>query len=110
MKRTGPWQRGPYDVQFAYALQALRKGIASAAQQQYALDFIVRHICEAGKMSFWPGPDGDRATAFAEGKRWVANEIGFYLLPVPEQFVRRTPDGAPIKQGPGEQPNRGDNQ
>ncbi len=102
MKRAGPWQRSPYDAQAAYALQALRKGIASEGQQQYALDFIIRHICETGRMSFWPGPGGDRATAFAEGKRWVGNEIGFYLLPVPEQFVRRGPDGAAIVREPSE--------
>jgi hypothetical protein len=40
-----------------------------------ALNWIV-HICAgAHSMSYRPGADGDRDTAFAEGRRFVGNQI-----------------------------------
>ena len=59
----------------AAALQAMRRGEATADQQVRAMEFILGPICERNGMSFRPGPDGDRETAFAEGRRFVGNQI-----------------------------------
>ncbi len=91
-KRTGPWKTPPYDPRHAYAIQALAKGVANAPQQQLALQFIVKELCETDRLTFWPpehGHDGMRATDFAEGKRWVGLEIRRLLLPVPEQYLEQ---------------------
>lgn len=98
-KRTGPWLAPPYDPANAYAMQALSRGDASPHQQRKALDFIVKTLCRAESMSFEPpagNDDGRRASDFAEGKRWIAYMIRKHLLPVPDHFLRRTADGAPI--------------
>ncbi len=57
------------------ALQAMRRGEANADQQVRALEFILDTICDIDGMSFRPGSDGDRDTAFAEGRRFVGNQI-----------------------------------
>lgn len=60
----------------ASALQAMKRGEATADQQIRAMEFILGPICERNGMSFRPGGlEGDRDTAFAEGKRFVANQI-----------------------------------
>ncbi len=57
------------------ALQAMRRGKATADQQMRAMDYIVGTISDRNGMSFRPGSDGDRDTAFAEGRRFVGNQI-----------------------------------
>jgi hypothetical protein len=94
-RREGPWRTPPYEPANAYAMQALVKGTASAAQQQLALAFIVKELAETDRMTFWPPTehdDGRRATDFAEGKRWVGLEIRRLLLPVPEDRRGTTED------------------
>ncbi len=71
-----PWASCRYDIADASAVQALMRGDANADQQMRALDFILDVICNRNDMSYRPGGlDGDRATAFAEGKRYVAHQI-----------------------------------
>lgn len=77
---TGPgWPWSPvsqFESADIFALQALKNGNASAAQQQRALEFIRNVICEGERLSFMPGgEDGRRATDFAEGKRFVSVQI-----------------------------------
>ncbi len=57
------------------ALQAVRRGEANADQQVRAMEFILEAVCERNGMSFRPGPDGARETDFAEGRRFVGNQI-----------------------------------
>jgi hypothetical protein len=73
-----PWRLSLNNILLAdvYALQALERGQANAAQQQRAIAFVVYELCAVDRMSFYPGAeDGRRASDFAEGKRWV----GCYL-------------------------------
>ncbi len=71
-----PWKPAAYETADAYALKALRDGEATPEQQVRALDWIVMTACETYNMSYRPGgPDGDRDTAFAEGKRFVGLQI-----------------------------------
>lgn len=72
-----PWQI-PLGIENAdiFALQALERGTANAAQQKRAVAFIERKLCATDRMSFYPGgEDGKRASDFAEGKRWVGNQL-----------------------------------
>lgn len=71
-----PWQLAATTDADVFAIQAIAKGIANAAQQQQAYDYVVRVLCETDRMTFWPGgEDGRRATDFAEGKRWVGVQL-----------------------------------
>jgi hypothetical protein len=60
-------------LQAIYALKALQAGEATKDQQQVALDFLIKNLCATYDMSYMP--DSDRDTAFAEGKRWVGNQV-----------------------------------
>ena len=57
------------------AIKAVERGEATPQQQQAAIACIVKQISDRDSMSFKTGPDGDRETAFAEGKRYVGNKI-----------------------------------
>ncbi len=72
-----PWQTPPtIQNEDIFALQALERGTANAAQQKRAVTFIERTLCATDRMSFYPGgEDGRRATDFAEGKRWVGSQL-----------------------------------
>ena len=58
------------------ALQAMRRGEANADLQKRAMEFILNTVCDRNGMSFRPGgPEGARETDFAEGRRFVGNQI-----------------------------------
>ena len=58
------------------ALQAMRHGNANAGQQKRAMEFILETACDRNGMSFRPGGlEGARETDFAEGRRFVGNQI-----------------------------------
>jgi hypothetical protein len=62
--------------QDAAAIQALARGEATPDQQRRGLDWIILFAAATYDMSFRPdGLGGERATAFAEGRRFVGNEI-----------------------------------
>ena len=92
-KASAPWLPISYDGKKAdvAALQAMRRGEANADQQVRALEFILETICDRNGMSFRPGPDGDRETAFAEGRRFVGNQI-VKLTKLPLSKVKDTPN------------------
>lgn len=70
-----PWKPSGWDIPDAAAIQALQRGEATPDQQRRALTFIVNALAGTYDGSFRPGPDGDRVTAFAEGKRSVGLQI-----------------------------------
>ncbi len=57
------------------ALQAWGNGKATADQQIRAFGYVLKTICDLYGMSYRPGADGDRDTSFAEGRRFVGNQI-----------------------------------
>jgi len=57
------------------AFKNLAAGNANEHQQRLALAVIVRKFGGWADMSFRPGEDGDRATCFAEGRRYVASRV-----------------------------------
>lgn len=68
-----PWKPAEYTLADVSAIQALMRGDASKEQQIRALRWIVEPLCETYGMSY--RPDSDRDTSFAEGKRFVGNQI-----------------------------------
>jgi hypothetical protein len=56
-----------------YALRALHTGEATPEQQKLALDFILLVVCKKDDLSFYP--DSPRDGDFAEGKRYVGNQV-----------------------------------
>jgi hypothetical protein len=81
-----PWHPAPYDETVTGAIKALHAGNANAAQQQRALKWIVEVLCGTYDLSYRPGEDGERDTAFAEGKRFVGQQIVKQLkLTTPER-------------------------
>jgi hypothetical protein len=70
-----PWKPSDYDVADVGALQQCYRGEAMPHQQKRALDYVIDTLCATYDLSFRPGPDGERETAFAEGKRWVGLQI-----------------------------------
>lgn len=58
------------------AVQALHRGDATPEQQQRALKWIIEAASATYDMSFRPGgQDGERETAFAEGRRFVGSQV-----------------------------------
>lgn len=81
-----PWHPAPYDPDGydTMAIKALAEGKASEGQQKRALDWILYSACGMRQLSFRPGVDGERDTAFAEGKRFVGLQIVKHItVPVP---------------------------
>lgn len=65
-----------YDVATVYAIRALAEGKATEGQQKTALDWIINHASGLYDLSYRPGgTDGDRATVFHEGRRFVGSQI-----------------------------------
>lgn len=74
--KTGPYIPAKWTNSDVYALQALAAGQANDEQQKQALSFIINNLSGAYDLSFRPGGlEGDRETAFAEGKRFVGTQI-----------------------------------
>lgn len=72
---SAPWHPASYEDADTAAIKALASGTASGPQQQRALDWIINRACATYDLSFRPGADGERETAFAEGKRWVGLQV-----------------------------------
>lgn len=68
-----PWQAPSLDPAIGGALRAMHEGNAEPHQQKKLLEWLVNDLCETHGLSF--RPDSDRATAFAEGKRFVGLQI-----------------------------------
>lgn len=71
-----PWKPPYYNKADAGAVQAMFRGEASPEQMRRGMSFIVRNLCGYHDLSFRPDQfGGERATCFAEGKRFVGTEI-----------------------------------
>lgn len=79
-----PWEAADYSPELVYAVRAFVEGKALPHQQTLVWQWI-GYITGSGDgyqdLSFRPGPDGQRATDFAEGKRWVGLHLKKMLHP-----------------------------
>lgn len=75
-KKYLPWIPPKTEEADIYSIKALQAGNASEHQQKRALKFIIGGLCGTYDLSFRPDDGGgDRATCFAEGKRFVGLEL-----------------------------------
>jgi len=72
-KKSAAWHPPAWETPDAKAIQMLAAGTASPEQQQRALRWIVEVACGTYEMTY--RPESDRDTAFAEGRRFVGNQI-----------------------------------
>lgn len=86
-----PWKPVPYDDIDVAALKALAAGVANEGQQKRALRWIVETAAHTYDLSYRPGPDGDRDTAFAEGSRFVGQQV-VKLINMPAKPAQEEPD------------------
>ncbi len=73
LPKSEPWKPPHWEIEDAGAIQALLRGEAQAHQQQRALAYIIETLCGTYDMSF--RPTSERDTCFAEGKRFVGNQL-----------------------------------
>ena len=88
-----PWQPASVIPADLYAIHALCKGDANADQQRRVVDFI-RRATAVEEMEF--RPDGERASNFAAGKRFVG--LQFFTLAravMPERTTTAAPTRKP---------------
>ena len=80
-----PWEPVDYDDEVVYAVRAFWEGKALPHQQTLVREWLM-YLTGAGDgfadLSFRPGSDGQRATDFAEGKRFVGLQIRKMLHPL----------------------------
>lgn len=72
-KQYRPFHPPKYDKQVVIAFQMVHEGKGSPGQQQMVIDYVINEICRTYDMSYFP--DNQRDTDFAEGKRFVGNEV-----------------------------------
>jgi len=76
IEEHAPWRPPAYEDADAIAIQALERGNANMDQQKRALAWIIEKAAGTYEMSYRPGAgEGDRDTVFAEGRRFVGNQI-----------------------------------
>ena len=75
LEENAPWLTPKYDLADIGALQALSKGEAPPDAQQLALKWIIEKAAGTYEPSYRPGEEGERDTAFAEGRRYVGLHI-----------------------------------
>lgn len=77
----------------------LAAGTADEFQQRTAWRFLIDVLCEADAQSFQPGGiEGQRASDFAEGKRWVGRQM--------RMISRLQPKGASSRDEPPPMPGQ----
>lgn len=74
--KSWPWDAVKFDAGELAALQAVKEGRADQWQQRAAWRVIVEKVAHVRRMSFTAGGlDGQRATDFMEGRRWVGGML-----------------------------------
>lgn len=71
--KVHPWQPPDWEKADAYAFQALARGDCPPHLQQRALKFVIEQLAGTYDQSF--RPESERATAFAEGRRFVGLQL-----------------------------------
>jgi hypothetical protein len=87
--KNGAFKPPVYEAADVTAIQQLERGEAGPEMQKRALSWIINNAAKTYDMSYRPGDTHD--TAFAEGKRYVGNEI-VKMLKLDASKVRRNKD------------------
>lgn len=66
-----------FDIADAMSVKAVFEGRADEHQQRRAMAWILRGVCEMGRLAY--SPDSERDTAFALGRQSVGFELTLYV-------------------------------
>ena len=98
------WQPVPCPDNVKAALKALRAGLANAAQQRIALDWVLFDLCKIRDELFVPrasGVDGRRITDYMLGRRSVGLQVArAFELPIKPPSPRGPPPEVPAVSQP----------
>lgn len=89
-KKAPPYLRCEWDLPAASAAQALQRGEATPEQQRQFMRWLVNQACATYDISFQP--EGDRETAFAEGRRFVGLQIVKLSVLSTNAFIKGQPN------------------
>lgn len=95
-----PWMPPDYDDEVIYAVRAVSTGTANEGQQKLFFDYLMyvsKASDEFADLSFRPGVEGRRATDFAEGMRFVGQEIRKLFRP---EFTPQPKEHEPHRHEP----------
>lgn len=100
LPKKDPWVPGDHDDDVIYAVSAFSKGKANEVQQKLAWAWLM-YISGVGDMTFRPGPNGDRDTAFAAGKQFVGTQFLKMTHPMiqPKEVKADAPKGRNKRRG-----------
>jgi hypothetical protein len=97
--KQNPWDVIDYNEDVTYAVRAIAAGVANAAQQRLFWEWF-QFATGKDDISFRPGPDGAIATAFAEGKRFLGQQVAKHLSPLmTPKAMNAPPVEKPKKRG-----------
>lgn len=88
-----PWKPPRYELAVASAFQALARGDADKSQQQRALKWLIEDLAGTYDFSYRPGPNGERDTTLAEGRRFVGLQVVKLLKLNVGLIVEKTKNG-----------------
>lgn len=78
-----PNRPAEYDEAIIMAVRAFSEGKANDGQQIAVWNWLLHAVCQVEGMSYRAGGiEAQRATDFAEGKRFVANQLRKMLNPI----------------------------
>lgn len=78
-----PHRPAEYDEAVIMAVRAFSEGKANDGQQATVWNWLLHAVCQVEGMSYRAGGiEGQRATDFAEGKRYVGNQLRKMLNPI----------------------------
>lgn len=81
ISRANPWEPPQYDDDVIYAIRAFHSGSANEGQQKLVWRWF-QYACGSDDISFRPDDKGgQRATDFAEGKRFMGQQLRKFLHP-----------------------------
>jgi hypothetical protein len=66
-----------FELADALAIKAVAEGRADEHQQRRAVKWLLRGLCEVGRLAY--SPDSERDTAFALGRQSVGFEVQLYI-------------------------------
>jgi hypothetical protein len=88
---SDPHKPAEYDEGVIMAVRAFADGVANAGQQTTVWNWLLHAVCQVEGMSYRAGGiDAQRATDFAEGKRYCANQLRKMLNPVVLEAERQS--------------------
>jgi hypothetical protein len=100
--KQNPWDPVDYNEDVTYAVRAIAGGTANAAQQRLFWSWL-EFASGKDDISFRPGEGGERATAFAEGKRFLGQQVAKHLHPL---MTPKAMNAAPAPEKPKQKRKR----